>query len=339
MSVDRQRNERRKFMKSAVWGAAGMGTAWRLTSPISLGAEDEDEQRPLDRYGLRPSVTMTSPVDEMVPSGEKVRITKLETILVKPRWLFLKVHTDAGIVGLGEPIVEGRARTVPKADRGDRTLPGRQRPPARRPSLAGDLSPRLLSRRPGADQRPQRHRPGAVGHQGQGARRAGLRTARRTDAQPRPRLRARLDIPRRPSERKARASPRSRRAVVDRHSIRHRRTAPQFVDQAADAFAALREAAGTTSTSASTSTAPSARRTAKLLIKAFEPYQPMFIEEPVQCQNVEVMAEIARGTSLPIATGERIFTKWGFREILEKRRRRHPPARPVPLPAASPKCG
>ena len=31
------------------------------------------------------------------------------------------------------------------------------------------------------------------------------------------------------------------------------------------------------------------------------------------------MADIARGTFLPIATGERIFTKWGFREILEKR--------------------
>jgi galactonate dehydratase len=44
----------------------------------------------------------------------------------------------------------------------------------------------------------------------------------------------------------------------------------------------------------------------------------MFVEEPVQCQNVDVMAEIARGTHLPIATGERIFTKWGFREILEK---------------------
>ena len=31
------------------------------------------------------------------------------------------------------------------------------------------------------------------------------------------------------------------------------------------------------------------------------------------------MAEIARGTHLPIATGERVFTKWGFREVLEKR--------------------
>src|SRR6516225_3488689 len=46
---------------------------------------------------------------------ERLRITKLETLLVKPRWLFLKVHTDAGIVGLGEPIVEGRALTVATA--------------------------------------------------------------------------------------------------------------------------------------------------------------------------------------------------------------------------------
>ena len=58
---------------------------------------------------------------------------------------------------------------------------------------------------------------------------------------------------------------------------------------------------------------------AKLLIKALEPYQPMFIEEPCQAQNHDIMAEIARGTHLPIATGERVFTKWGFREVLEKR--------------------
>ena len=40
---------------------------------------------------------------------------ELETIFVKPRWLFLKIHTDAGIVGLGEPVVEGRAQTVAAA--------------------------------------------------------------------------------------------------------------------------------------------------------------------------------------------------------------------------------
>src|SRR5262249_29418767 len=50
-----------------------------------------------------------------VAPREPLKITKLETFLVKPRWLFLKVHTDAGIIGLGEPIVEGRALTVATA--------------------------------------------------------------------------------------------------------------------------------------------------------------------------------------------------------------------------------
>ena len=58
--------------------------------------------------------------------------------------------------------------------------------------------------------------------------------------------------------------------------------------------------------------------TAKLLIKALEPYNPMFIEEPCQAQNHDVMAEIARSTHLPIATCERVFTQWGFRRVLEK---------------------
>jgi len=41
-----------------------------------------------------------------------MRITKLTTFVVPPRWLFLKVETDAGVTGWGEPVVEGRAETV-----------------------------------------------------------------------------------------------------------------------------------------------------------------------------------------------------------------------------------
>jgi galactonate dehydratase len=41
-----------------------------------------------------------------------MKITDVETFLVPPRWLFLKVSTDEGIVGWGEPVVEGRAETV-----------------------------------------------------------------------------------------------------------------------------------------------------------------------------------------------------------------------------------
>ncbi|MHB1652945.1 MAG: hypothetical protein ACYCVD_10785 [Desulfitobacteriaceae bacterium] len=41
-----------------------------------------------------------------------MKITKLELFKVPPRWLFLKIETDAGISGWGEPIVEGKADTV-----------------------------------------------------------------------------------------------------------------------------------------------------------------------------------------------------------------------------------
>jgi len=52
--------------------------------------------------------------------------------------------------------------------------------------------------------------------------------------------------------------------------------------------------------------------------KRFEPYNPLFLEEPCQAENPAAMAPIARALTTPIATGERLFTRWGFREILEK---------------------
>src|SRR6185369_16621687 len=44
-----------------------------------------------------------------------VKIVELETFLVPPRWCFLAIHTDEGITGWGEPVVEGRAATVATA--------------------------------------------------------------------------------------------------------------------------------------------------------------------------------------------------------------------------------
>ena len=44
-----------------------------------------------------------------------MKITKLTTFIVPPRWCFLKVETDEGITGWGEPVVEGRAHTVATA--------------------------------------------------------------------------------------------------------------------------------------------------------------------------------------------------------------------------------
>ena len=54
------------------------------------------------------------------------------------------------------------------------------------------------------------------------------------------------------------------------------------------------------------------------LCRELEPYGLMFIEEPVLPENVDVMAKIARMTTIPIATGERKFTTFEYREVLEK---------------------
>ena len=44
-----------------------------------------------------------------------MKITDLKMIHIRPRWMFLKIETDEGICGWGEPVVEGRARTVETA--------------------------------------------------------------------------------------------------------------------------------------------------------------------------------------------------------------------------------
>lgn len=93
----------------------------------------------------------------------------------------------------------------------------------------------------------------------------------------------------------------------------------QFVDEVVERFSAYRKKVGSGVDIGVEFHGAIQPPTAMSLIKALEPYRPWFYEEIAQALNVDVMAEMARKTHVPIATGERIFTKWGFREILEKR--------------------
>jgi galactonate dehydratase len=56
----------------------------------------------------------------------------------------------------------------------------------------------------------------------------------------------------------------------------------------------------------------------KRLIDELSPYKPMFIEEPVLSENNEALDHIYNYTSIPIATGERMFSRWDFKEILHR---------------------
>jgi len=60
-----------------------------------------------------------------------------------------------------------------------------------------------------------------------------------------------------------------------------------------------------------------AKPTAKRLAAALEPYDPMFVEEPVTPEHEEAFPEIAASTSIPIATGERLHTRFAFKRYFE----------------------
>jgi galactonate dehydratase len=267
----------------------------------------------------RVEATAQNPVSTEAPIAAKdpLRVTKLETLFVKPRWLFLKIYTNAGIVGLGEPVVEGRAATVATAvkeiepylvGKDPRQVVHHWQAIYRHAFYRG--GPVLTSALSGVDMALWDIKGKALGVPvyellgGPTRRRVRVYAhARNVDGIKRGLAQGFTAF---------KTNPASRRPA------RYVET-PAEVRYAAEKFAELRKAAGDDVDIAVDFHGAISPATAKLLIKALEPFQPMFIEEPCQAQNHDIMAELARGTHLPIATGERVFTKWGFREVLEKR--------------------
>lgn len=306
---------RRDFLRKA----AGLGFAAGATALLPGAVRAQPPAADADRpYGDSVPSRMSSPVNDLVGSGrEKVRVTKLETFKVQPRWLLLKVHTDAGVVGWGEPIVEGRADTVATAieelstylvGKDPRNVAHHWQAMYRHAFYRG--GPVLTSAISGIDQALWDIK----------GKLLGVPVYELLGGPTRTRVRVYAHVRNNPEvlrQRKAQGFTAFKTGVKDvtQSGVV---ASPKFIGAAEESFAALREAGGPDVDIGIDFHGAVSPQNAKLLIKAYEPYQPMFIEEPVQCQNVDVMAEIARGTHLPIATGERIFTKWGFREILEK---------------------
>lgn len=58
--------------------------------------------------------------------------------------------------------------------------------------------------------------------------------------------------------------------------------------------------------------------TAKRVAKELEPFRLLWLEEPVPPENIDAMAEVRHSTSTPIACGENLYLRWGYRELLNK---------------------
>ena len=58
---------------------------------------------------------------------------------------------------------------------------------------------------------------------------------------------------------------------------------------------------------------------AKVLLKELEPFHPLFVEEPVLPEQAEYYADLAAGTSIVLAAGERMYSRFDFKRVLEAR--------------------
>jgi galactonate dehydratase len=255
--------------------------------------------------------------DAPIPAKDPLKITKLETFLVKPRWLFLKVHTNAGLVGLGEPILEGRALTCAEAvkeiepylvGKDPRHVVHHWQAIYRHAFYRG--GPILTSALSGIDQALWDIKGKALG--------VPVYELLGGPTRQRVRVYAHAGTPEKIKDGLAKGFTAFKTNPAKRRPARYLET-PAEVHYAAEKFGELRKAAGDDADVAIDFHGATSPALAKVLIKALEPHEPMFVEEPINCQEHDQMAEIARGTHLPIATGERVFTKWGFREVLEKR--------------------
>ena len=242
-----------------------------------------------------------------------MRITKLETIIVKPRWVFLKIHTDEGLVGLGEPTLENRAYTIVTA--------------------ISEIEPYLIGKDPTrvvhhwqAIYRHAFYRGGplltsalsGVEHAlwDLAGKAAGVPVYQLLGGPLRDRIKlyahARGDTP----EALAQGFIALKTVIRGPRPARIIET-PGFIEHVEARLDALRSAVGNEIDIGVDFHGAVSPQTAGILIKALEPYSPLFYEEIVQCQNVEVMADLARKTHIPIAAGERLYTKWDFRKLLE----------------------
>lgn len=91
------------------------------------------------------------------------------------------------------------------------------------------------------------------------------------------------------------------------------------IDRSASMVRAIREAVGASADILFGTHGQFTASGALRMARAIEPYDPLWFEEPVPPDMPEVMAEVARGTSIPVATGERLTTKWEFARVIENR--------------------
>ncbi|HKU36418.1 MAG TPA: galactonate dehydratase [Paenarthrobacter sp.] len=247
-----------------------------------------------------------------------MKITSLTTYQVPPRWLFLKIETDEGVTGWGEPVIEGRAATVAAAvEELSDYLIGQD------PRNIEDLwtvmyragfyrgGPITMSAIAGIDQALWDIKGKALGvpvHELLGGKvRESIRVYSWIGGD-------------RPAETAAAAKDAVERGFS---AVKMNGTEElQYVDtwdkieHCLENVQAVREAVGPNVGIGVDFHGRVHKPMAKVLIKELEPYKLMFIEEPVLSEHATSLLDVMRNTPTPIALGERLYSRWDFKEII-----------------------
>lgn len=249
-----------------------------------------------------------------------MKIKSYELFQVPPRWLFLKIETDEGITGWGEPVIEGKAATVKTAvDELMEYLLGKD------PMHIEDHwnvmyragfyrgGPILMSAIAGIDQAlwdiKGKYYNAPVYQLLGGKARDKMKVYSWIGGD-------------RPAEvgEAARKMAEQGFQAVKMNATEELQYIDSYekIDAAIARIATVRETVGPGMGIGIDFHGRVHKPMAKILAKEMEPFRPMFIEEPVLPENNEDLREIAQHVAIPIATGERMFSKWQFKTLLKE---------------------
>ncbi len=248
-----------------------------------------------------------------------MKITGLTTFLLPPRWVFLRIDTDAGISGWGEPVIEGRAHTVAAAvDELSDYLIGRD------PRLVEDHwnvmyrggfyrgGPILMSAIAGIDQALWDIKGKDLG--------APVHALLGGPVRERIRVYSWIggDRPADTAQAAVEAVARGFTAVkMNATEEMHYVDNHDKIDRVLQNVQAVRDAVGPDIGLGLDFHGRVHKPMAKVLMRELAPYRLMFIEEPVLSDHLEAIPELAAISPAPIALGERLYTRQDFKRVLQ----------------------
>ncbi|WLR61550.1 galactonate dehydratase [Guptibacillus hwajinpoensis] len=247
-----------------------------------------------------------------------MKITGYKLYQVPPRWLFLKIETDEGIVGWGEPVIEGRASTVKAAvDELMENLIGKN--PERIEDHWNMMyrsgfyrgGPILMSAIAGIDQalwdiKGKFHNTSIHNLLG-GACRDSIKVYSWIGGdRPADVGQAAKDVVEK-GFKAIKMNATEELQYIDSH---------EKIDQVLERVSTIRETVGPYIGIGIDFHGRVHKPMAKILAKELETFRPMFIEEPVLPENNEALRDIANHVNIPIATGERMYSRWDFKPLL-----------------------